>query len=352
MTLKERKIQKILDSRVKGNSEETIALATKLSKNTVKKYLRRYNLLGFLPQPKNPYGTPQLNSGQQGSVSTDYYPSDSKQQLWTPGQIDVPASYYDQSANPLYSILCNENKRLRKENTALNQELLQKIEERNEAKARLQSQTREMEQINQEKEDMKKKVMQLDNQREELSEKAQELTRTMDQKNQEINDMKQAVETLKHELTLKNQQIKEIQKDHREKEQKLNEDLTKVRDSLSLADEKIDAITQEKSQLTQENKRLKETSMKTPWLGYALASLSGAATGIFCYQKFLEITSKLTKQPGVGSRKNTGYSADSKKKANQPIFTIQPFPGLQPLSNTPLPKTNNDFLGGNQQNLP
>jgi len=77
MTLKEKKIQKILDLWMKGNSIETIALALRLARNTVKEYLRRYNLLTYPYSLSQQVGPPVLNCpskvhnqwGQQRSIA-------------------------------------------------------------------------------------------------------------------------------------------------------------------------------------------------------------------------------------------------------------------------------------------
>lgn len=65
MTKTEKKIQKIIDHRLKGNSVETIAVALRIAENTVKKYLRQNNLLTSPYSLSQQIGPPVLNYPSQ-----------------------------------------------------------------------------------------------------------------------------------------------------------------------------------------------------------------------------------------------------------------------------------------------
>jgi len=334
MTIKQNKIEKIFDLHEKDVSEKAIALTLGISDKSVRNKLKKRH-------------SPSLTHLR--SITPTYVPSGDKQWSLTPVKTDYP-SYYDQPASPSYSMLLNENKRLMKENTTLNRGLWQMIGERDEAKAQLQSRTTALEQKNQEKEDMKQMVMQLTDEKDILSEKVQDLIRTVEQQNKVTNIMKKEIETHKHELTLKNQQFNQMERENREKEQKSNENLTKAHGVNDLLSKKIDTITQEYDNMKQELHRQNEAQSNS-WMKYGFFAVIGAGLGILGYEKLQEITSKPAILKRAESVKNARYSADSKIKAREPILLIQPIQMSPPLSNTPLLKTNNDFLGGNQQNL-
>jgi regulator of replication initiation timing len=303
MSLTEKKIQKIIDRRIKADSIEIIALTLKHSKNTVKKYLRQYDLLGYSNQLKNAYEYTLSPSSQEAGGSLGYYPSDAKH-----FGISIQSDNSSDKSPQIEEIV------------TLKRLAMHLIEKHNEANKKNQNLIQIIDQKNNEIGNLKGKVTHLTNEKNTLSVENQNLTRQANQRNQEIDKKDQKIEniTLKNEelqdnLSEKDQFIIKIQREHDEAQQKLENDLKEAYTQFNHLNNIITKLKEENDQFKKELQRLEET-LSTSWIKYGIVYVAGTVTGIFCHKKYLDIISNSTLPPSVKSEKNTGYNAIPNRK--------------------------------------
>jgi len=190
--------------------------------------------------------------------------------------------------------------------------IIQLIDDQQKTTEQEQNQKQELEGKNKENEDLKQRLTQLTKEKETEKQEKEKLQNQVNEQyelriKQERELGEQKTKVIKLEL-----EKKTMQKEYREGLEKINEGVTTLITALKNSEKMKNKLTEENTQLKQENQRL-NAKQKTDPIKYGGAGLLiGTGVGILGtlgYQWFLKITSRSTLPPNVETGKNTRHNA-------------------------------------------
>lgn len=250
------KIEKIIDLRIKGNSIEAISKITKTARNTIKRYLRQYNLLGYpynsnrqCPHLPNPFFAPKYKN------QNDVLRRENANLTLTTQKVE------QQNASNLEDLSKKITEQGQQIND-LNQNNKQLIEKLKNASEREESLKSDKENLSKENKKLSDGVTQLLDGIEKYQEREKEFEKT-------LYTVRQNCEGLVTGMQKKN--------DKYERESKAN--ITQLKSEIETLNYRLRNITNEKDNLERKNRGFEE-SKKNQWKTDLFSFTLGMAAGI------------------------------------------------------------------------
>jgi hypothetical protein len=305
MTLTLKKIQKIFDFHLNGLADDIIAIALKIDKKTVKKYLRKYGLLGYSYQP---YETPPNSYYQQAGVPKIYTSAENPRGSQQP----PPQRYESPTAN-------DQDEQVKRELENINSKLEQQNKEQKEIKETLKKLARAQENANILSLKLSDQVTKTD---QEQKAKINTLEWTTQEQQRTINDQQFHTKILeiKHQYELEKSQdkLKQKEQENIQKQKEYHDTLQHLEDGVdelvntnaSLKKENTeltDERNKNKKEVTELNAKLSDAPLLYGGIGFAVG-VGAIVGGYFIYKN---LTAPAPVPPGNDPGQNTRYPAMS-----------------------------------------